>query len=287
MARTSNITFGQVAQIADAMKAAGNRPTARSIRERIGSGSMGTIHRLLQQWQGKASEQDEETEAAELPQHIQTALMDFIGTEIATACEPINEELQGAKDAAEELAGENVRLEAVIERLQTERDNAERNQATSKALYDKTASELKDANAQLQIWADVIKNQEIELDRASRQLEMLASYAPELSQAKAALAEMQEKAAAAEKEAAVFGAQLAAKTEKADELDARLKSAESRANAATEEAKQANNHYQAMAARLEAAAREIESLRKPKPTKAPAAAKATTRKTEKPTNGNT
>lgn len=35
MARTSNITFGQVAQIADAMKAAGNRPTARAVRERI------------------------------------------------------------------------------------------------------------------------------------------------------------------------------------------------------------------------------------------------------------
>lgn len=286
MARTSNITFGQVAAIADAMKAAGNRPTARAVRERIGSGSMGTIHRLLQQWQGKASEQDEETEAAELPQHIQSALMDFIGTEIATACEPINEDLQAAKEAAEELAAENVRLEAVIDRLQTERDNAERNQATSKALYDKTNNELKAANAQLQIWADVIKNQEIELDRASRQLEMLASYAPELAQAKIALGEMHEKAATAEKEAAVLGAQLTAKTEKADELDARLKSAESRANAATEEAKQANNHYQAMAARLEATAREIESLRKPKPAKAPAAPKASTRKTTKPTDGN-
>lgn len=110
MARTSNITFGQVAQIADAMKAAGNRPTARAVRERIGSGSMGTIHKLLQQWQGKGSEADEETEAAELPNHIQSALMDFIGTEIATACEPLNEELQVAKSDLEEIALDNERL---------------------------------------------------------------------------------------------------------------------------------------------------------------------------------
>lgn len=285
MARTSNITFGQVAAIADAMKAAGNRPTARSIRERIGSGSMGTIHRLLQQWQGKATEQDEETEAAELPQHIQSALMDYIGTEIATACEPINEELQAAKEAAEHIADENIRLENMINRLQQEHDQAQNQYAEMKGYYSQAKNELTDAKSQLQIRADVIKNQEIELDRASRQLEMLASYAPELAQAKISLVEMHEKAAAAEKEAAVLGAQLAAKTEKADELDARLKSAESRANYAMDEAKQANNHYQAMAARLEAAAREIESLRQPKQ-KAPAKPKATPSKPTKPSNGN-
>ena len=33
MARTTNITFGQVAAIADAMKAAGTRPTARAVRD--------------------------------------------------------------------------------------------------------------------------------------------------------------------------------------------------------------------------------------------------------------
>jgi len=113
----------------------------------------------------------------------------------------------------------------------------------------------------------------LDLDRSQRQTEMMASYAPELAQAKTDLAAMTEKAAAAEKDAAVFCAQLAAKTEMANELSKRLENAETRVNAKDAELKQANNHYQACAARLEAAAREIESLRKPKAA-APAKQKA-------------
>jgi len=293
MARTSTITFGQVAQIADAMKAAGNRPTARAVRERIGSGSMGTIHKLLQQWQGKASEADEDSEAAaELPMHIQNALMDFIGTEIATACEPINEELQAAKEAAEELATENERLSRLIETLEKDSYNAEMARSSEKARADALHRELAEAKAHL---AEAnARNTEYlrDLDRSQRQTEMLASLQPELAQARTALTSSEAARIEAERSTAVLSAQLVAKSEKANELEARLKTAESLVVAKDGELKQANNHYQACAARLEAAAREIESLRKPAP-KAAALAKAltkasTTKKNTKPaTDGNT
>jgi len=282
MARTSTITFGQVAQIADAMKAAGNRPTARAVRERIGSGSMGTIHKLLQQWQGKASEADEETEAAELPMHIQNALMDFIGTEIATACEPINEELQAAKEAAEELATENERLARLIETLEKDSYNAEMARSSEKARADALHRELAEAKAHL---AEAnARNTEYlrDLDRSQRQTEMFASYGPDLEKARTALASSESARIEAERNAAVLTAQLTAKTEMANELGERLKAAESLASSKDTELKQANNFYQACAARLEAAAREIESLKgnkaKAKPTpvaKKPAAVKKT------------
>ncbi|MBS1157778.1 MAG: mucin-associated surface protein [Proteobacteria bacterium] len=284
MARTSNITFGQVAAIADAMKAAGNRPTARAVRERIGSGSMGTIHKLLQQWTGKGAADDEETETAELPTHIAKALMDFIGTEIATACEPINEELQQAKETAEQIAEENIRLEGVIDRLQRERDEIQNNYASLKGSIAEIRKEADEAKIQ---WKNLqASNTELlrDLDRAQRQLEIVTNLQPDLVKAQTALAESERFRINAEKEVAVVHAQLAAEVEKTKELRQRAGDAEAKANARETELKQANNHYQACAARLEAAAREIESLRKTKATPQPKAKPATAKKTTtKPT----
>lgn len=278
MARISNITFGQVAQIADTLKAAGTRPTARAVRERIGSGSMGTIHKLLQQWQGKASAEDDKGEASALPDHIQKALMDFIGTEIATACEPINEELQEAKEATEQIAEENIRLETVIDRLQHERDEVQNNYASLKGSIAEIRHEASEAKEQ---WKNLqASNTELlrELDRAQRQIEMFANCGPELEKTKAALAQSEENRFAAEKDAAVLAAQLDASKRQAQDLADRMKAAEISKRNKEDELKQANNHYQACAARLEAAAREIESLRKPKPATQPKAKSTTAKK---------
>lgn len=283
MARTSNITFGQVAAIADAMKAAGTRPTARAVRERIGSGSMGTIHKLLTQWNGKGSESDEDSEAAELPSHIQNALMDFIGTEIATACEPLNEELQAAKEAAEDLAESNERINAAYDEQGRDLMHCQQERAAAMAQLALTREALKEAQQKWNALEESNNEYRLELDRSQRQVEMLASYAPELAQAKAALSEMTEKATAAEKSAAVLTAQLTAETAKSEELRARLDQGEKTHKSLQNEFIQENIRYRACAARLEAAAREIESLRKPK-----AAPKvATPKPAKKATSGNT
>lgn len=261
MARTSNITFGQVASIADAMKAAGSRPTARSIRERIGSGSMGTIHGFLKQWEGKAPAGDEDSKGRELPSSIQNALMDFIGIEIATACEPLANELATEKEGAKALCEENERLESVIDRLQNERDTAQVMEKQCAALLGKCENDLSESRDEVTSLRKENANLQRELDLCKRQLEMLASYAPELSQAKADLVDCNAKKLEAEMRSAVLGAQLEAQTEKATDLIKRLEVAESKASSKDAEAKQANTHYQACAARLEEAARTIESMK--------------------------
>jgi hypothetical protein len=48
--REASITYQQVADAAEALQAEGIHPSARSIRERLGSGSMGTIQRFLNEW---------------------------------------------------------------------------------------------------------------------------------------------------------------------------------------------------------------------------------------------
>lgn len=284
MARTSNITFGQVAQIADAMKAAGNRPTARAVRERIGSGSMGTIHKLLQQWQGKGSEADEETEAAELPNHIQSALMDFIGTEIATACEPLNEELQIAKSDLEEIALDNERLNraydqqcADVERLMSELENTKGQLMTIKDEF----AEVKTEKERLQ---SVVNEQLREIDSLLRQRELFAALPHELSMLKQAHDDLNVDFAKANTERAVLSAQLNAAAERADDLAARLTSAEKRNETQEAELKTASTTAQRATAELSAIARELAEVKNK--AAAPKVVKSTAKKTavKKPIN---
>lgn len=69
----------------------------------------------------------------------------------------------------------------------------------------------------------------LELDRSKRQTEMLASLQPDLVEAQNRLAEARNGREVAQRDAAVLGAQLAAKTEQANDLAERLKTCESRA----------------------------------------------------------
>lgn len=284
MARTSNITFGQVAAIADAMKAAGTRPTARAVRESIGSGSLGTIHKLLQQWTGKGNAQDEgETEAAELPMHIQNALMDFVGTEIATACEQINEELQAASEALDDIAQDNQRAYIANENLQRELDQCHQERAAAMAMLNTTREELKDAHKAREKLTEEKTALLRDLDRTQRQVELFTGYAPELDAARTALAVSENKRIEAEKAAAVLAAELNASERRAEEAIKSIGEMRNHAKAKDEETRTANKHYEACAARMEAAAREIESLRKPKPSPT---AKAVNAKPAKVINAN-
>lgn len=266
MARTSNISFGQVAAIADAMKAAGTRPTARSIRERIGSGSMGTIHKFLSQWAGKTVEESEDV--PELPESIASALMDFIGTEIATACEPIAEDARQHRAACDELAAENERLEAVIDLLQRDRDSAQHGEANAKGQAVTLKNELIAGKAIQEDLQSQVNQLQRDYDRAMRQVEMLANAMPELSECKARLATCDDQRREAEKTAAVLQAKLDAATERDTDNKQRIDDLARNNAGLTAQASTANQHYQACAARLEAAACEIDALKK-KPQAAP------------------
>jgi len=187
MARISTVTFAQVATIADTMTAAGLRPTARAVRERLGTGSMGTIHKLIQQWAGKGSADDEAEDAPELPASIASVLMDFVSTQVAEACEPLAEELREAKAAALELAEENERLCREVERLAEEVRTREIDHAQALAtLTAATAAGDKarqDAELARSREADLVR----ELDRMGMKLEDLERTRDELKDVRASL----------------------------------------------------------------------------------------------------
>lgn len=57
MAREATITQEQVSAAANAIRASGTKPTARSVREQLGTGSMGTVHQFMQVWLAKRAKQ--------------------------------------------------------------------------------------------------------------------------------------------------------------------------------------------------------------------------------------
>lgn len=117
MPRESSITQAQVDAAADAIKAEGGRPSSRNLRERLGTGSMGTLHRMLQHWQDSQARQIETT--LTLPPAMQRAILDFLGQEIAAAKAGLEASLAESRQAAADLATENERQGEQIERQTT------------------------------------------------------------------------------------------------------------------------------------------------------------------------
>ncbi len=113
MPREATITYDQVVRYAEAIKADGGKPTPRQIRDRHGSGSFGTIHKLFQQWE---STQALAIEAAlSLPPSVQRAILEFVRHELSVGRTDLEERLCQVTTSAEDLATENDRQAALID----------------------------------------------------------------------------------------------------------------------------------------------------------------------------
>lgn len=126
MPREATINYDQVAAIADTIKASGGKPNPRQIRERHGSGSLGTIHKLFQQWEAKQAHHVET--ATTLPAGLQRAILEFMSQEVAAARAELESKLAEATQVANDLAAENERqlvqmeaMENVLAEVQEER----------------------------------------------------------------------------------------------------------------------------------------------------------------------
>lgn len=118
MPREASITYDNVAAIADAIKASGGKPNPRLIRERHGSGSLGTVHKYFQQW---LAGQKRQVEASlTLPPGLQRAILEFLDQELTSARATLEADLADAQQASADLATENERQAAQIDALQAD-----------------------------------------------------------------------------------------------------------------------------------------------------------------------
>ena len=122
------LTPEQVFQCADQLVLEGKNPTIAALRERLGSGSVTTIHKYLSQWKTQQKNPSSAPQTSDFP-----ALFRAIQVEIdraaALARTPLQEEIASLKNEASEWTREIERLESERETLrdQLEQMTSERN----------------------------------------------------------------------------------------------------------------------------------------------------------------
>jgi chromosome segregation ATPase len=219
MARETTLTQEQINAAADAIRAAGGKPTARAVREHIGSGSMATILKFLQAWQGGQIKPAEQ--GVTLPPALQRLLIDFIGQEIAGARAGIEAELVTAQTALADLITESERQASTIELQAQALDASMATQAEQAGRMGQLESDLARAGDDAQQERLAAEAARTELAKALLRLEAMPRLEREVDSLRADLADEHQARTHAEQAAAVAIAEHKASERRAIELQER------------------------------------------------------------------
>lgn len=267
MAREASITHEQVAAVADAIKAEGGKPTLRAVRERLGTGSLGTIQSMLARW--KASQDRQAGATLALPPALQRAILEFMDQELTSARAPLEADLAQEQQASADLATENERLLNQIYGLENGLENLQEEKAKAEGQAKQLEADLATTRAEADRARTEAESARTELAKASLRLEAMPRLEAEIERLRKTLETSQEGRQQAEQLAAVNAAKLEASERRAGETEAREKvlqdragEADRQAQATARELSSANLAVQAGQARLESAARELEDVRR-------------------------
>lgn len=272
------VTFESVATAAEALQAAGQRASVRAVTAAIGGGSPNTVLKLLAEW--KAGRPVVRIADTELDHRITDAIktqMQRVAEQAASAAE---ERAANIEDDLQALVEAQAAAEQQITTLITERDTAQAQAANFVAQLTQAQADMNRAAEQATATANTLRNdlaterqrQEstaAALVRAEVRLEVVPGLQAEIERLRAALEADQQARQQAEKTAAVLSAKLEAAERRATEADARTGKAEAATTKAIEKAEaiarelvNANAIVQAGQARLESAARDLDTAKK-------------------------
>lgn len=301
MGRDASITYEQVAAAAVALQAAGVKPTSRGVREQLGhTGSMGTVHKLLQQW--LAAQERRPGELLALPPVLERALLDFLAQQLEQGKAALQVALTEQQQEAAALAVDNERLAGQFA-SQAEASAAQGTElATLRGRQAQIEGALAGASEELSKAHEATAATRIELAKALLRLEALPRLEADLASLRAELAVERQARIDASQHVAVLAVQLEAATARADraeavESEARAQVATSR-DAMAQEASRAeaaqhtiahlNGRVEAMQAQIGRQATALELARQPvvaPPTKGGPGRRAPERSTGGPADG--
>jgi uncharacterized coiled-coil protein SlyX len=199
----TGVSYEDVAAAAEAFVAAGDRPTLRKVRDKLGTGSLGTIQKHLSTWQ--ASRVPVEIPRVALSAGLTEALLDEIARHLQAAKEESSLELGEARAARDELAEE---LERKVGQLES-----------TVASQEGTIAQLRaDAAAMAKRIAQVTR----ELGRAELKLEQVGPLKDTVVDLQGRLQAEQQARQAAEHQAALLTQASAQQTAAGIALEARL-----------------------------------------------------------------
>lgn len=206
MGRESVITQEDVNAAADQLRASGARPTSRAVRELLGGGSMATVLKHLQVWQGRQV-RPAETQAV-LPLGLQRALVDFIAQEVASAKVTLETDLVTAQQANQDLIAESERLAAELEREQSAVETLHADKAELSGRLGQVNKDLEDVRAEAAAQREAAEHARTEKAKLELRLEGVPRLEAEIERLKAALESERSAKVVAEQQAAVAQARL-------------------------------------------------------------------------------
>jgi len=260
MARESTITQEQVNAAADTIRAAGTKPTARAVREAVGGGSMATVLKLLQNWQGVQTRPAESPVV--LPAGLQRALVDFINQEVSGAKAELQADLVVSQQANGDLIAESERQASTIELQAEALESVQGEKAELVGRLAQVESDLVKAGDDVTHERHAAEQARTELAKAQLRLEALPRIEAEAERLRGELERERTAKVAAEQSAAVAIARLEAMADRATKAEANTEKAEKQAVQAAGELSSARAQVQAQQTALDAAAREGDDLRK-------------------------
>ena len=219
MGREATITYEQVAAAADMMKAAGSKPTSRTLRERLSNtGSMGTINKHLQAW--RAGQERQIAGALALPAALQRSILDFMGQELAAARAALESDLGEQQQEAADLATENERQAADILDKADALMALRADLAAGQGRLDQVQTDLAAAKNDADRERKAAEEARIELAKSLLRLEAIPRLETDLAAVRAELDRERQGRVAAELAAAVLTAKLEAATNRAAKAEA-------------------------------------------------------------------
>lgn len=197
MGRDATVDYNDVAIAANKIKAAGSKPTVRSVRDEIGRGSQATVHTHFKQWQKDQSVHDPIVDVELMDPLIARAINLLIATKVQEA----------TADITSKLLEEQSSCDSIIKEYALQSDDIKAKDAELSALVSQYAnltgrSELLEADVAHKVIelnnerkaSDLVRT---ELAIAKKQLESLPRLESELDQAHAALQDARAEAEAA------------------------------------------------------------------------------------------
>ncbi len=267
MGREATITPEQVHAIADAIKAEGGKPTLRAVRERLGSGSMGTVATLLQQW--RSGQERQTATNLVLPPSLQRVILEFMASELSAARAPLEAELAEQQQTAADLAAENERQAGTIESQVGDLEALAAEKATAEGKAEQLAADLAGAKEESIRERQAAEQARTELAKAMLRLEAMPRLEEDLVVIRAELAKERQGRIEAEQQAAVLAAQktdlegrLADAKADIERLSQQLQKAQARAEQQSEALADARVTIQTSLAREKDLAAQIDTARK-------------------------
>lgn len=260
MARESTITFDQVATVADRMKANGEKPTTRAVRDALGTGSMATVLKMLQQWQAGQERQSHAIDDT-LDPTVTRAISNQIAAKVQEATADATARLADLQGEAAIIIAESERQAAEIEGKASEILVLQEQCAALAGRAQQLEADAGRTAADLEAQRHAAEGARLELAMAKVQLDAMPAYAEELKALRGELETALVRAADQHEAAAVASAKLDAAEAARVKADNQLDAATVKEAATAKLLENERVALQACQTSLEGAAREVAGLK--------------------------